>query len=192
MLDELLFDRFSVRGLKNEQLIVYSFKLKRMSEYMQGELEKIDSILRQEQAIVSRDMSVEQSMGVTRSELRQTNTSINKKKDDKDVHSKIKEAEAEFEKELAHAIATKGNYKLKSSSTYVVPENERMNISRKKKHMFINYQFLFNSKKKFNERLLELKQRRTSLVEKIIRYNKIFQDINAELALDEQLFQPKT
>jgi hypothetical protein len=121
MLDELLFDRFSVRGLKNEQLIVYSFKLKRMSNYMLAELDKIDTILRQEQAMASKEHSVEQSMANTRTELRQTNTSINKKKDEKDVHSKIKEAEAEFEKELAYAIATKGNYKLKSSSSYVVP-----------------------------------------------------------------------
>lgn len=51
--------------------------------------------------------------------MRQTGASL-KKKDEKDVHSKIKEAEADFEKELAHAIATKGNYKLKSSKEYTV------------------------------------------------------------------------
>ena len=37
------------------------------------------------------------------------------------MKNKIKEAEAEFEKELAHAIATKGDYKLKSNKDYVVP-----------------------------------------------------------------------
>lgn len=41
MIDELLFDKFSVRGLTNDQLLVHSFKLKRMSDYMISELDKI-------------------------------------------------------------------------------------------------------------------------------------------------------
>lgn len=45
---------------------------------------------------------------------------------------------------------TKGDYKLKSSKDYNVPENERLNITRKKKHMFVHYNYLFTSKKQFN------------------------------------------
>lgn len=163
-----------------------------MSDYMLAELDKIEAILHQEQINTTREHSVEPSMSNTRTDMRQTNMSAAKKKDEKDVHNKIREAEAEFEKELAYAHATKGDYKLKTSKNYIVPESERMNISRKKKHMFINYQFLFESKKKFNERLLELKQRREQLVDKIKRYNKVYQDINAELGIEEQLFQPRT
>lgn len=59
------------------------------------------------------------------------------------MKNKIREAEAEFEKELAHAIATKGDYKLKCSPKYIVPETERLNVSRKKKHLFLHYQYIF-------------------------------------------------
>ena len=45
------------------------------------------------------------------------------KEENQEVKNKIREAESEFEKELAHAIATKGDYKLKSAHDYVVPEN---------------------------------------------------------------------
>jgi hypothetical protein len=43
------------------------------------------------------------------------------KEENQEVKNKIKEAENEFEKELANAIATKGDYKLKCSPDYVVP-----------------------------------------------------------------------
>ncbi len=43
------------------------------------------------------------------------------KEENQEVKNKIREAENEFEKELSNAIATKGDYKLKSSPDYVVP-----------------------------------------------------------------------
>ena len=45
------------------------------------------------------------------------------KEDNQEVKNKIREAENEFEKELANAIATKGDYKLKCAADYMVPEN---------------------------------------------------------------------
>ena len=39
-----------------------------------------------------------------------------------------------------------GDYKLKLANDYTVPENERLNVSRKKKHLFLNYQYLFLEK----------------------------------------------
>lgn len=43
------------------------------------------------------------------------------KEDNQEVKNKIREAENEFEKELANAIATKGDYKLKCAADYMVP-----------------------------------------------------------------------
>ena len=64
-------------------------------------------------------------------------------------------------------------------------------MARKKKHMFLHYNYLFNSKKTFNEKLLELKKRKEKIIEKILRFNKRFQEINAELGINEDLFAPK-
>lgn len=81
---------------------------------------------------------------------------INRSKDPKktgnnqennEVRNKIREAEQEFQKELEHAESTMGDYKLKSASDYTVPENERLNVSRKKKHLFLHYQYLFLEKR---------------------------------------------
>lgn len=41
MEDELEYDKFNVKGIKNDSLVVNSFKLKKMSKYMEEELAKI-------------------------------------------------------------------------------------------------------------------------------------------------------
>ena len=51
---------------------------------------------------------------------------------------------------IKEAENTLGDYKLKSSPTYDVPENQRMNVSKKRKHMFLLEEFIYNSKMKFN------------------------------------------
>ena len=89
------------------------------------------------------------------------------KEENMEVKNKIKEAEAEFEKELAHAIATKGDYKLKTARDYVIPENERLNVSRKKKHLFLHYQYLFMERQDFNKRLRLLQTQKANMVAKL-------------------------
>jgi cilia- and flagella-associated protein 44 len=49
----------------------------------------------------------------------------------------------------------------------MVPENERLNVSRKKKHLFLHYQYLHEEKKDFNQRLDALKVKKRELVEKL-------------------------
>jgi hypothetical protein len=44
-----------------------------------------------------------------------------------------------------------GDYKLKSSKDYIVPDNQRMNVSKKRKHMFMLEDFIYNTKIKFNQ-----------------------------------------
>jgi hypothetical protein len=95
-----------------------------------------------------------------------------------EVKNKIREAETEFEKELAQAIATKGDYKLKGAPDYVVPENERLNVSRKKKHLFLHYQYLHEEKKHFNTQLDALRLRKRSLVDKLEPLNEKIRRIN--------------
>jgi hypothetical protein len=89
------------------------------------------------------------------------------KEENMEVKNKIREAETEFEKELAQAIATKGDYKLKSAVDYVVPEHERLNVSRKKKHLFLHYQYLHEEKKTFNSQLEALRLKKKGLIGKL-------------------------
>lgn len=49
----------------------------------------------------------------------------------------------------------------------MVPENERLNVSRKKKHLFLHYQYLHEEKKDFNKRLDALRLKKKELVEKL-------------------------
>ncbi len=57
-----------------------------------------------------------------------------------------------------------GDYKLKLANDYTVPENERLNVSRKKKHLFLNYQYLFLEKQEFNRKLDSLRLKKKDMV----------------------------
>ncbi len=74
-----------------------------------------------------------------------------------------------------------GDYKLKCSSDYTVPQNERLNVSRKKKHLFLHYQYLFLEKKEFNRRLDSLRLRKKDMVGKLDSINGRLREINKEL-----------
>lgn len=67
----------------------------------------------------------------------------------------------------------------------MVPENERLNVSRKKKHLFLHYQYLFEEKKEFNSRLLHLKQTKHKIIEELEPFNQKLRAINRELGLSE-------
>ena len=127
--------------------------MSKLTPYIQAELEKIEKIIQQEEQASNgekkdRTMSnFEVSKAMLEMKIKDTKKG---KEQNLEVKNKIREAETEFEKELAQAIATKGDYKLKCSADYMVPENERLNVSRKKKHLFLHYQYLFEEKKDFN------------------------------------------
>lgn len=83
-----------------------------------------------------------------------------------------------------------GDYKLKSSKDYIVPEQHRMNVSKKRKHMFLLEEFLYNTKIKFNHQLITLKARKLQLIDKIKMYNENISKINTQLGRVEVLFTP--
>ena len=53
-----------------------------------------------------------------------------------------------------------------------------MNVSKKRKHMFLLEEFLYNTKIKFNHQLITLKGRKLELIDKIKRYNEKISKIN--------------
>ncbi len=185
--DELEFDNFSVKGI-NAETVVSSFKLQKLSPYVLRELEEIEKIINEEKASERRTTKNDKTM--SQFEQSKAMMEINKIKDTKktgttqegnDVRNKIREAEQEFQKELEHAESTMGDYKLKSANDYTVPENERLNVSRKKKHLFLNYQYLFLEKQEFNKRLDALRHRKKSMVGNLENINSRLREINKEL-----------
>jgi len=70
---------------------------------------------------------------------------------------------------------------LKSSPDYIVQENQLMNMSKKRKHMFLLQEFIFNTKMKFNNEVISLRDRKKLLLAKISVYNAKICDINRAL-----------
>lgn len=66
-----------------------------------------------------------------------------------------------------------------------------MNVSKKRKHMFLLEEFLHNTKLKFNMQLIQLRQKKIELIQKIKEYNKNITKINVQLNKNEDLFSPE-
>lgn len=94
-------------------------------------------------------------------------------------------------REINEAIEKLGDYKLKSSPDYIVPEEKRMNVSKKRKHMFLLKEFIYDTKLKLNHKITELRERKKKISTKIENYNERIQQINKNLGIEEQLFIPK-
>lgn len=126
---------------------------------------------------------------IEREKLRQEEEEIRKKQEQLEKTKPTKESfEPDHLRVIQEAIETLGDYKLKSSKDFVVPENQRMNVSKKRKHMYMLEEFIYNTKVKFNHQLIALKKRKVDLIDKIKRYNVQIKRINEQLGKTETLF----
>lgn len=73
-------------------------------------------------------------------------------------------------RDIHKATDTLGDYKLKSSDKYEVPENMRMNVAKKRKHMFLLEEFIYSIKLKFNSEIKNLRERKKKIIEKLTVY----------------------
>ena len=95
-------------------------------------------------------------------------------------------------KEKMDAITTnKGDKKLKSDPDYNVPEEQRKDANKQRYEMLLLTRGLYNIQKNHNEKLLELRDRKASIVKKFATINKRIKEINKVLGLQEELFQPQ-
>jgi len=95
-----------------------------------------------------------------------------------------------FKPEIDEEIMRFGDKKLKSSPDYIVPEDQRMNVGKKRKHMFLLYEILYNSKKEFNDKLVNLRRNKMEIIEKINKYNARLKEIDAELEVTQEYYTP--
>lgn len=150
---------------------------------------------------VSKQEKLENKM--KEAKIRQEMEELEKKKPTKESF------EPDHHRDINQAMESLGDYKLKSSLSYnvyihllfyitffntiyisKVPESQRMNESKKKKHMFLLEEFIYNTKMKFNNEIISLRDRKIKLMEKITNYNKTIIEINKQLVLTETLFTP--
>lgn len=94
-------------------------------------------------------------------------------------------------REINEAIEKLGDFKLKGSPDYIVPEDKRMNVSKKRKHMFLLQEFIYDTKLKLNHKINDLKERKRNIMTKINDYNQRILQINKQLGVEETLFTPK-
>ena len=84
-----------------------------------------------------------------------------------------------------------GDFKLKMSADYIVPEKERVNAEKKRQQMILLENSIFNLKVDFNKSLEDLKlKRKTEIIELAKESNKRILEINEELDIEEKLFYP--
>merc|ERR1740138_1545356 len=82
---------------------------------------------------------------------------------------------------IAHAEATLGNYMLKTSPSYQVPESQRMNAEKKRRQMFLLEESMHAIKTEFNNRVLALRDFRQQVCTEVQR------DLTALKDIDQQL-----
>ena len=63
------------------------------------------------------------------------------------------------------AKSTFGDYKLKMSMDYVVPEKDRVNAERKRQQMVLLENSIFNLKIEFNRKVEDLKIQKVEIIE---------------------------
>lgn len=96
----------------------------------------------------------------------------------------------EERKAIDEAMATFGDYKLKTSADYTVPENQRVNFSKKRQQMVLLEGSIHKLKVDFNQKIQELKVRKKDICDHVVGINKRIGDINSELKIDEEMFVP--
>mmetsp|Transcript_12213 Transcript_12213/g.21666 ORF Transcript_12213/g.21666 Transcript_12213/m.21666 type:complete len:1730 (-) Transcript_12213:223-5412(-) len=82
---------------------------------------------------------------------------------------------------IAHAEATLGNYMLKTSDSYQVPENQRMNAEKKRRQMFLLEESMHAIKTEFNHRVLALRDFRQQVRAEVQRDLLALHEINDQL-----------
>mmetsp|Transcript_13054 Transcript_13054/g.24383 ORF Transcript_13054/g.24383 Transcript_13054/m.24383 type:complete len:1620 (+) Transcript_13054:1554-6413(+) len=93
-------------------------------------------------------------------------------------------------REIENAKMTIGDFKLKTSPDYVVPEHLCLNAEKKRRQMITLMEAVRNLKVDFNSRMLGLRELKTRLIERISMYNERIREINSELGISENIFDP--
>ena len=97
--------------------------------------------------------------------------------------------------QLATVQAGIGDYKLKSAADYIVPEERKVNVDRKRRRMLLLVDAMYAMKQQFNGRLDEMRQLKlrltTSLASDVQRVNGIVTELRAAGCAASDLFRAR-
>ena len=93
-------------------------------------------------------------------------------------------------KDIQQAKLTYGDFKLKMSASYVVPENQRVNFAKKRQQMVLLEGSIHKLKVDFNKKISELKVRKRDIIEKVKHLNGRLGAINTDLGDNNDVFEP--
>lgn len=92
---------------------------------------------------------------------------------------------------IIEAKATYGMYSLKMSTEYEVPENQQINFSKKRQQMVLLEGSIHKLKVDFNNKILDLKHKKTEIIAQVSEMNTRTAQINKVLEVKEDLFLPQ-
>lgn len=95
---------------------------------------------------------------------------------------------------IRHAEKTIGDYKLKCSDDYEVPEDQRINVVKKIRQMAMLEESMLTMRLQFNDRFLALRQLKREIIFSVRRDNQRIREIDGELAqekLSMNLWEPQ-
>ena len=96
----------------------------------------------------------------------------------------------EDRKDIEVALRTFGDFKLKTSTDYQVPENDRINFDRKRQQMVLLEGSIHKLKVDFNQKIEDLRYRKKKIVDYVTKLNERLSEINTELGVKEELTVP--
>jgi len=92
--------------------------------------------------------------------------------------------------EIVKARQTYGMFNLKMSNEYEVPENMQINANKKRQQMVLLEGSIHKLKVDFNNKILDLKHKKTDIIRQVEEMNTRIGQINTVLAIKEELFLP--
>lgn len=95
-----------------------------------------------------------------------------------------------YREKMEKIQANKGDKKLKSDENYDVPEEQRRDAKKQRYEMILLEQGLHNIQKDHNEKIITLRNKKAEIVLKAKEINTRLAEINKELKIKEELFQP--
>ncbi|CAK0841778.1 unnamed protein product [Prorocentrum cordatum] len=193
-LGQLDFERVEVFGFQSPHR-VSTFRCLSMSEFLQASLEKLHELIfaadrdSDDEGVgadgsphgIARGNSMQlggSDEGGLSEEMSSTRAKELERAKPPDSYEDPRDVEA-----IARAEATLGNYLLKTSDSYQVPENQRMNAEKKRRQMFLLEESMHAIRTEFNLRVLALRDFRQQVASEVRR------DAEALREIDQQLGQ---
>lgn len=164
-----------------------------VDDQKQKEKDKAAALAAKQKAALQAELNAKKTEHERKREQRKLEREERKRKIeklDKKVAMNSGVQDAADKKDIELALATFGDYSLKTAADYRVPENLRINYQKKKQQMVLLEGSIHKLKVDFNQKVQELKLRKKDIIDHVQVLNERLTEINKELDSKEELFVP--